>query len=307
VFTCLPDRHEPRYSNTPEYDKYHAAELDELAQGYGNLEEFWLDGAGSAGHVYNFQRIIEELRTYQPNTLVFADVGLFEYGDIRWVGNEDGVVPYENWNVIDRHSYLRWRPVEADTPLRKKHWFWHPNDESSVKSVSELITTYEQTVGRGGQLVLGIAPDRRGLLPESDVQRLKEFGNALHERYANNIVVNHLKGTPEEELALDSNLDTFWTAPAGSHHAMLEVKFEKPVTFDRAVTMEWLNGGQHVLRYSIEVFREGKWIPVSRGQAIGHKKIDSFAAVTASRVRLNILWSSAEAYIREFELFHSTQ
>ena len=94
----------------------------------------------------------------QPNTLVFADMALFEYGDIRWVGNEDGVIPYENWNVIDRHGYLRWRPVEADTPLRKNHWFWHPNDEASLKSLPELMTTYEQTVGRGGQLVLGIAP-----------------------------------------------------------------------------------------------------------------------------------------------------
>src|ERR1700722_4001210 len=73
------DRHEPRYNNSAEYDKYYAAELDELAQGYGDLEEFWFDGAGSGGHVYNFPRIIEELRTYQPNALVFADVGLFEY------------------------------------------------------------------------------------------------------------------------------------------------------------------------------------------------------------------------------------
>ena len=188
VYLSPWDRHEPRYSNSAEYDKYYAAELDELAQDYGDLEEFWLDGAGSGGHVYNFPRIIEELRTYQPNTLVFADVGLFEYGDIRWVGNENGVIPYENWNVIDRHGYLRWRPVEADTPLRKNHWFWHPDDESSLKSLPELISTYEQTVGRGGQLVLGIAPDRRGLLPDSDVKRLKEFGHAVHTLYGNNLV-----------------------------------------------------------------------------------------------------------------------
>ena len=299
------DRHEPRYANPAEYDKYYAAELDELAQGYGQLEEFWLDGAGSAGHVYNFSRIIEELRTYQPNTLVFADVGLFEYGDIRWVGNEDGVIPYENWNVIDRHAYLRWRPVESDTPLRKKHWFWHPNDESSVKSLPELMTTYEQTVGHGGQLILGIAPDRRGLLPDSDVQRLREFGDALRQRYGNNLAVKHIQGTPEEELALDNNPDTFWSAPAGSHHAVLEVKFEKPISFDRAVTMEWLNTGQLIERYSIEVFRQGKWVAVSQGQAVGHKKIDVFASVTASRVRLNILSSSGEAHIREFQLFSS--
>jgi alpha-L-fucosidase len=305
VYLSPWDRHEPRYANSAEYDKYYTAELDELAQGYGELEEFWLDGAGSAGHVYNFPRIIEELRTYQPNTLVFADVSLFEYGDIRWVGNEDGVIPYENWNVIDRHGYLRWRPVEADTPLRKNHWFWHPNDESSLKSVSELISIYEQTVGRGGQLMLGIAPDRRGLLPESDVQRLKEFGAALRKQYGNNLVARHVKATPEGELALDGNLDTFWSTPTGSHHAVLDVSFDTPIIFDHALIMEWLNAGQRIQKYAIEIYRDGKWIEVSRGHAIGHKKIHHFEPVTATRVRLNILSSSAEAHIREFQIFNS--
>ena len=305
VYLSPWDRHEPRYKDPTEYDKYYAAELDELVQGYGDLEEFWLDGAGSGGHVYNFPRIIEELRTYQPNTLVFADVGLFEYGDIRWVGNEDGVIPYETWNVIDRHGYLRWRPVEADTPLRRNHWFWHPNDESSLKSLPELISTYEQTVGRGGQLMLGIAPDRRGLLPEADVQRLKELGATLSRRYGNNLVAHHIKTTPEAELALDGNPDTFWSAPAGSHHAVLEVSFTAPITFDHALTMEWLNAGQRIQSYAIEIYKSGKWIEIFRGNAIGHKRIDQFAAVTASRVRLNILSSSAGPHIREFQLFDS--
>ena len=276
-----------------------------MAQGYGELEEFWLDGAGSAGHAYNFPRILEELRTYQPNTLVFADVGLFEYGDIRWVGNEEGVIPYENWNVIDRHGYLRWRPVEADTPLRKQHWFWHPNDESSLKTVSELMAAYENTVGRGGQLVLGIAPDRRGLLPDADVQRLQEFGSALHQRYGNNLASKHLRTTASDELALDDNPDTFWSAPVGSHHAVLEVNFAAPITFDHALTMEWLNAGQHVQQYAIEIFKAGKWVEVTRGYAIGHKRIDNFSPVTASRIRLNILSSTNEAHIREFQLFNS--
>ena len=305
VYLSPWDRHEPRYSDSAEYDKYYTAELDELAQHYGQLEEFWLDGAGSGGHVYNFPRIVEELRMLQPNTLVFADMALFEYGDIRWVGNEEGVISYENWNVIDRHGFLRWRPVEADTPLRKAHWFWHPNDETSLKSLDELMTTYEQTVGRGGQLVVGIAPDRRGLIPESDVARLKEWGQAIRSRYGNNLVAKHLKSSAEEELALDNNPDTFWSAPDGSHHAFLEVRFDHPITFDRALTMEWLNAGQHVEKYAIEVFREGKWDAVAKGQAIGHKKIDVFPPVTASRVRLNILSSSSEAHIRELQLFQA--
>ena len=305
VYLSPWDRHDPRYKNPAEYDKYYLAELDELAQNYGNLTEFWLDGAGSGGHTYNFPKIIEELRTYQPNTLVFADTALFEYGDIRWVGNENGNIFFDNWNVIDRHGYLRWRPVEADTPLHKLHWFWHPNDEATLKTVPELVQLYDQTVGHGGQLMLGLAPDDRGLLPDADVKRLQAFGDAVRQRYSGNLVAQlHLHGTDDVEAAFDGNPDTFWTAPAGSHHATLEMKFAKPVTFDHALTMEWMNNGQHVEQYAIEVWIAGSWKPVAKGHPIGHEKIDAFAPVTATRVRLNILSSTAPAAIREFQLYN---
>jgi alpha-L-fucosidase len=304
VYLSPWDRHEPRYKDAAAYDRYYNSQLEELATRYGDLVEFWLDGAGSEGHVYNFKKIIETLRTYQPNTVVFADAGLFEYGDARWVGTEAGSVDYENWNVIDRHGYRRWRPVEADTPLRKLHWFWHPNDEASLKSLDELLDIYDKTVGRGAQLMLGLAPDRRGLLPESDVAQLEEFGAALRKRAEGNLALRH-GGTADVAAAFDGNPDTFWSAPAGSHHATLEVDLGKPVTFDHALTMEWLNDGQHVEKYAIETWNEtkGAWEAVARGEAVGHMKIDQFPAVTASRVRLNILSSTSEAHIREFQLF----
>jgi alpha-L-fucosidase len=305
VYLSPWDRHEPKYNDSAAYDSYYNAELTELATNYGDLVEFWLDGAGSEGHVYDFKKIIETLRTYQPNTVVFADTGLFEYGDARWVGNEAGVVSYENWNVIDRHGYRRWRPVEADTPLRKQHWFWHPNDEASLKSLTELLDTYDKTVGRGAQLMLGLAPDRRGLLPESDVLRLEEFGAALQQRAQGNLSAQHSATTPEAAAALDNDPDTFWSAPPGSHHATLEITFDKPVTFDHALTMEWLNDGQNVQKYAVEIWddHQNRWQAIARGEAIGHKKIDRFPSATATRIRLNILSSTAEAHIREFQLF----
>jgi len=305
VYLSPWDRHEPRYKNSAEYDDYYAAELDELTSSYGDLVEFWLDGAGSEGHVYNFPRIIETLRKEQPNTLVFADAALFEYGDIRWAGNEDGTIPYENWNVLDRRGYLRWRPVEADTPLHKEHWFWHPNDEGTLKSVDELIATYDQTIGRGGQLMLGLAPDRRGLLPDADVTRLQEFGAAIRRRYSDNLIAKEHIPNAATDAAFDGDPDTFWSAPVGSHQGTLEAAFRKPITFDHALTMEWLNVGQHIEHYRIETWDGRTWKSVAEGHAIGHKRIDSFQPVTTSRVRLNILSSSAEAHIREFQVFHT--
>jgi len=192
--------------------------------------------------------------------------------------------------------------------LRKLHWFWHPNDESSLKSVKELVDIYDNTVGHGGQLMLGVAPDRTGRVPDADVQRLKEFGEAIQQLYGHNLVAeNHaIAGSSEAHGALDNDPDTFWSAPVGSHHATVEVTFPKPVTFDRALAMEWLNDGQHVQQYAIEVYENGTWKRIVAAQAIGHKKIDIFPPVTAQRVRLNLLSTSSEAHIREFQLFNDT-
>ncbi|HTQ95640.1 MAG TPA: alpha-L-fucosidase [Candidatus Acidoferrum sp.] len=304
VYLSPWDRHDPRYADQTDYDKYYFGQLDELASQYGPLVEFWMDGAGSGGHTYDFDRIVQELRMWQPNTMVFADTALYKYGDLRWVGNEAGQVIGENWNVVDRAGYLRWRPVEADTPLRKLHWFWHPNDEASLKSLDELIEDYDLTVGRGAEMMLGIAPDKNGRVPDSDVARLKEFGEAIQKRYSDNLVKKaQLSGSPWM-AALDGDLDTFWSAPEGSHEGTIEVSFAEPVTFDTALTMEWLNDGQLVQKYAIEAMENGKWQRVAEGQAIGHKKIDHFPAVTTQKVRLQLLSTANGAHIREFQLYN---
>jgi alpha-L-fucosidase len=168
------------------------------------------------------------------------------------------------------------------------------------------MQTYEASIGRGGQLMLGIAPDRHGLLPESDVTRLREFGAAIHARYGNNLVRKSHPGADQNlERALDDDSSTFWSAPAGSHHASIEVRFDHPVKFDRAVTMEWLEGGQRVRQYRVEVWSGTGWKTVAQAQAIGHKKIDAFEPVTADRVRLNLLSTIDAAQIREFALYDS--
>jgi alpha-L-fucosidase len=69
--------------------------------------------------------------------------------------------------------------------------------------------------------------------------------------------------------------------------------------------MEWLNDGQHVEHFRIEAWTGQGWKSLVEGSAIGHKRIDHFPPVTASRLRLNILASSAEAHIREFQIFNA--
>jgi alpha-L-fucosidase len=308
VYLSPWDRHEPTYKDNAAYDSYYLALLNELATSYGELVEFWLDGAGSAGHVYDFDRYVDNLRVYQPNAMIFADAALLKYGDIRWVGNEDGNASEDNWNVLDLRGYLRYRPAEADTPLRRDHWFWHPNDEASLKSVGELLDTYNRTVGRGAQLMIGLAPDNRGLLPDADVKRLAEFGEAIHSIYApeKNLAARAINASAYR-AALDSDPDTVWSPPEGSHAATIDLVFSSPISFDRALTMEWLVDGQKIQKYAIQVMDGAKWKTVYSGTTIGHKKIDLFPRITAQHVRLNILSASSTPRIREFQLFDGAQ
>jgi alpha-L-fucosidase len=304
VYLSPWDRHEPTYKDSAAYDSYYVAQLNELAISYGELVEFWLDGAGSAGHLYDFDRYVDNLRVYQPNAMIFADAALLKYGDVRWIGNEDGSASENNWDVLDLRGYLRYRPGEADTPLRKQHWFWHPNDETSLKSVSELLDTYDRSVGRGAQLMIGLAPDNRGLLPDADVNRLKEFGEALGSIYAPaKNLAPRARNASVYHAALDFDPDTTWSPPEGSHTATIDLVFSHPIRFDRALTMEWLVDGQKVQKYAIQVLDGTEWKTICWGTTIGHKKIDIFPRINTQHVRLNILSASATPRIREFQLF----
>ena len=306
VYESPWDRHDPRYKDPAAYDRFYLSELEELVQNYGPLEEFWLDGAGSEGRTYDFNMIVDQLRTYQPNTQVFADVNLYDHADLRWVGTESGKVDYEVWNTIDRAGYLRWRPVEADTPLHREQWFWHPNSDSTLKSVDELMDVYNATVGRGAQLMLGLAPDRTGQLPAADVKRLAEFGDRVRATYSHNLAIPHLTAPIAQEHALDGDPSTYWPVSETGANATLTVLFPHPQQIDRVLTMERLNDGQHIQEYAVEIKTPTGWKQVAHAHAIGHKKIDIFEPVTTTAVRLKILSTQGDAGIREFQVFNGS-
>jgi len=187
----------------------------------------------------------------------------------------------ENWNVLDNYGLLKWRPAEADTPLRKRHWFWHPNAESKLLSLDELMGIYAKTVGRGAQLVLGLAPDNRGLMPEVDVKRLEEFGAEVQRIYGNDLAKGRSTGT-YATLAPNTKID-------------------------RVVLAEDLNDGQNVRSYVVRARVGGEWKEVARGTTIGHKKIDVFPAVTADAVQVNILASLNDPKLKRMTVHYGSR
>ncbi len=180
-----------------EHDDYFINQIGELLTGYGKIDYLWFDGCGSEGHHYDTGRIIAAIRGMQPDILIF---NMWD-PDTRWVGNEAGIAPSPNFNLVnaldfsvmtdkkealEKPSYM---PAECDCRMREENWFYSDADEHTVKSVEELMGLYYYSVGRGANLLINIGPDRRGLLPEKDSSRLLAFGEEIRRRFSNPLEV----------------------------------------------------------------------------------------------------------------------
>src|SRR3954463_5889040 len=72
----------------------------------------------------------------------------------------------------------QWLPAECDVSIRPG-WFYHPREDSRVKTAAHLLDIYYKSVGRGACLNLNIPPDRRGQIAEPDLHSLRVFRHIL--------------------------------------------------------------------------------------------------------------------------------
>ena len=208
VYVSPWDRNNPDYG-TPKYVETFHAQIRELLGGaYGEVFEMWFDGAnGGDGYYggareeriipdgyYRFDEVFGLVRRLQPKICIFA--GENDASDFRWPGNEKGELGPDSRATIASvggffkgeygnpdYGYLInsgnpngrfFRMCEADFPLRKG-WFFHAKDRGLTKHAAYLMKCYLRTVGNGGTMNLGIAPNKDGLLDEEDVRALRGF------------------------------------------------------------------------------------------------------------------------------------
>ena len=116
-------------------------QLRELWTNDGPLVEVWFDGAGSAGHRYDWPRIMRAVRELQPDAVVFS----MGDPDIRWGCNETGFGSPDLWTVVDprRHETVEdaallhepgvYLPAEMDTAIHRAGWCWHEGSQAGVR------------------------------------------------------------------------------------------------------------------------------------------------------------------------------
>jgi alpha-L-fucosidase len=333
------DRNSALYG-TPAYVTYYRNQLTELLTGYGLISEVWLDGAnGGDGYYggaretrsidrktyYDWPGTIRLVRQLQPMACIFSDGG----PDIRWVGNERGIAGDPCWETLNLRDFFPgdadatrlnhgdrpgadWVPAECDVSIRPG-WFYHPEEDSAVKTPQQLLDIYFKSVGRGATMLLNIPPDRRGLIHETDIAALQEFARRRDAIFAEDlargarVTASNVRGHARRyrpENMIDGRRDTYWATDDGVTNAEIVLEFARPVTFNVVRLREYLPLGQRVQGYVLERWRDGQWQEFGKGASIGNCRLVRGDELTASKVRVRVTRSPVSPAISEVGLFY---
>ncbi|MBN2643125.1 MAG: alpha-L-fucosidase [Victivallales bacterium] len=314
------DRHEESYGDSPRYNEYFKNQLRELCA-YGEIACFWFDGACAEGpngkrQEYDWDGYYALIRELQPDAII-DDVG----PDARWCGNEAGKGREAEWSVVNMNKSfvqfnsenctldtigsleqlgegenLYWYPSEVDTSIRPG-WFYHASEDKKVKSLKKLVQIYINSVGGNAVLLLNFPPDKRGLLHENDVARLKEFreylDKAFEVNYAGNAKIKASAEKPgfEAEKILDDNPESYWTVADWTETAELELNLDTATIINTVMLQEQIRAGQRIENFAIDCHVDSLWREVAAGKTVGYKKIICFNPVRADAVRIRITGS----------------
>jgi len=301
--------------NKQEYPDVFAQQLTELLSNYGKVDEIWFDGFGSENMVVDRGMRDAICQKLQPQAVVFGTTreNAARTGrGLRWVGNEAGHAPEMMWSVYPHPSAPNacWYPAESDTILIGG-WFWM-GEQDKPKELEKVVDFYYQTVGHNSLLLLNVAADQRGLLPDSAIQRLKEWRDVLDQTFRKNLVQGaNVSATQSRgdafgpEKAIDGVWESYWAAPDSATNATLELSFPQAITFDVVMLQEQIRRGQRVEAWHVEALDSatGQWSSIAKGTTVGYKRLERIKPVTTSRVRFAIDQSLACPVINEVGLF----
>lgn len=311
IYLAPWDRHEKTYGEGKTYDDFFCGLLTELLSNYGDVFCVWLDGicGSDETHVQNYDwgRYYKLIRELQPDAVIS-----FRGPDVRWSGNESGVTRKDEWSPLPawmgvyedgtsepapkKHNdtYMQldigsrkaikgeekfiWYPCEVSLPMRS-HWFHDEEDKYSVKTKDKLLKLYYNSVGNNSCLMLGLSPNKRGVLDDTDSQILSAFGYDLRVMFGSNILqsgvaISASSNQQNVDNIISSERSTFWSPSEKDKKPEIVVTLGDDDVFDKLVLCENIENGQRVEAFEVFILNEkGKWKSLYEGGSIGYKRI----------------------------------
>ena len=155
------------------YRKYMFSQVEEILTRFGKIDILWFDYVakgeyGKTWRDYDSVELIKFARRLQPDCIVDSRLDLMDTDD-GW----DFVTP-EQFKVAAWPT-VRGRKVPWETcQTFSGSWGYH-RDETSWKSVPQLIELLSETVSKGGNLIMNVGPTARGAFDERAMDRLAGF------------------------------------------------------------------------------------------------------------------------------------
>jgi len=347
VYLSPWDRHESSYGTGGEYNQFFMNQLRELLTRYGDLFCVWFDGACGEGkngrkQVYDWDSYFAMIRELQPGAVI-SICG----PDVRWCGNESGVCRKSEWSVVPyfyanaertgalsqqsdlappkkinatdldlgsrakiKKGYrLIWYPAEVDVSLRKG-WFYHQNEDYSVKSLSKLLDIYYNSVGGNASLLLNLSPNKDGLIAERDMDTLLSLGAQLEIDFNENLAEGstmtcscQLDDLHPAQNVLSPDKNRFWHSGMYPDKPWIEIDLGDDYDINKVVLREHIRTGQQIEAFTLYGEVDGKWKKLSEGTVIGAKRICRFHELRLQRMRLVIEKTRCFATIEAFEAY----
>jgi len=311
------DLHEPTYGTAAYYSVF-TCQLTELLTHYGAVDEIWLWGDPATAPPFDWNAVRDLVHQLQPHALLdVASVVAVAGADVRSAGNAIPEPPADQTSVQvipGAGSQMPiWYPAEAVYSIRPG-WFWHAAEDTQLKTLSQLVGLYYDSVGRNSLLRLNFPLNTKGLLADPDVAEIGQFGAALRAIYHANFAEAQpasadsvFAGLPSyaPSMAVDGNIDTFWAAGEGTTSARLELDFTSEVTFNLVSIQEPIALGERATQHHLEAKVNGAWTTIASGTAIGERKLHRVGTVTASSIALLITKARGNPAISELGVYES--
>lgn len=329
------DRTEETYGQGKPYDDYFVNQLKELLTDYGPIFTVWLDGANGEGpngkvQQYDWKRYYKTIRTLQSNTVISISGP-----DVRWVGNEVGKTRSDEWSVVPEtlkdpyaiaeHSQkedskelkkthktsdidlgsrealknysgkLIWYPAEVDVSIRPG-WFYHPNEDESVRSSQELFSIYKKSVGRNTTLLLNVPPMPSGKIHQKDIITLKKLGEKIKRLYKNNLIVEgNIKFSSNpgnlvlSDLAILDLESKYWKASTEDPNPWIQITWDEPQIANTLILGENISEGQLIDQIKVKIKTDhNEWKNISEFHSVGYRRIIEFEMQKIIELKIEI-------------------
>jgi len=176
------ERQKNEHRDVGKYAQYLQAQVRELMTEFGQIDYFFPDFSypgedGKGRDAWQSKDLVKMIRELQPNVLINDRLDLHDK-DWGWDFRTPEQFMVREWPKVDGQPVL-WETCQTFSGS----WGYH-RDETSWKSVEQLVGMLIETVSKGGNLLLNVGPTARGEFDGRAMDRLSGIGRWMkqHDR-----------------------------------------------------------------------------------------------------------------------------